>query len=268
MEDKINKIDNNKDIISLINIYGSEFKPDKLIKYRPFKPNFNRENPDKENELTLKYQIVMAMKPFIKDICPNFDIELETKKQEMRELTKKILNNNNENITFSEILAEIFNKILNIAEKKLDYDIVKNCIILSQTYYYENKDKSKRVYLVELICDNKWLRTPDFWRNIIDLMIKEDIKKIKQMMNEKDENEGIINVVFAQVISYINNMKDFKLENKIIVKIVDEFVEKYNIGKDLSKHIYDNIDKSNEIENLRKQYKNEDENINKNGINY
>ena len=62
MEDKINKIDNNKDIISLINIYGSEFKPDKLIKYRPFKPNFNRENPDKENELTLKYQIVMMMK--------------------------------------------------------------------------------------------------------------------------------------------------------------------------------------------------------------
>jgi hypothetical protein len=308
MEDKINKIDNNKDIISLINIYGSELKPDKLIKYRPFKPNFNRENPDKENELTLKYQIIMAMKPFIKDLCPNFDIELETKKQEMRELTKKILNNKDGNATFSDndknklleyineewgqkyflsfltmirttghycrseklvkILAEIFNKILNIAEKKVDYDIVKNCIILSQTYYYEDKNKSKRVYLVELICDNKWLRTPDFWRNIIDIMIKEDIKKIKQMMNQKDENEGIINVVFAQVISYINNMKDFKLENKIIVKIVDEFVEKYNIGKDLSKHIYDNIDKSNEIENLRKQYKNEDENINKNGINY
>ena len=313
MEEKINKIDNNKDIISLINIYGSELKPDKLIKYRPFKPNFNRENPDKENEHTLIYQVVMTMKPFIKDLCPNFDIELETKKQEMRELTKKILNNNNEDVVFIDndknklleyinedwgqkyflsvltmartsgqyclseklvkILAEIFRKILNIAEKKVDYDIVKNCIILSQTYYYEDKDKAKKVYLVELICDNEWLRTPDFWRNIIDKMINEDIKKIKQMMdqkmNEKDKNEGIINVVFAQVISYINNMKDFKLENKIIVKIVDEFVEKYNIGKDLSKHIYDNIDKSNEIENLRKEYKNEDENINtnKNGIN-
>jgi len=313
MEEKINKIDNNKDIISLINIYGSELKPDKLIKYRPFKPNFNRENPDKENEHTLIYQVVMTMKPFIKDLCPNFDIELETKKQEMRELTKKILNNNNEDVVFIDndknklleyinedwgqkyflsvltmartsgqycrseklvkILAEIFRKILNIAEKKVDYDIVKNCIILSQTYYYEDKDKAKKVYLVELICDNEWLRTPDFWRNIIDKMINEDIKKIKQMMdqkmNEKDKNEGIINVVFAQVISYINNMKDFKLENKIIVKIVDEFVEKYNIGKDLSKHIYDNIDKSNEIEKLRKEYKNEDENINtnKNGIN-
>ena len=301
MEEKINKIDNNKDIISLINIYGSELKPDKLIKYRPFKPNFNSENSDKENELTLKYQIIMTMKPFIKDICPNYDIELETKKQEMRELTKKILNNNDENVTFSDneknklleyineewgqsyflffltkvrttghycrsekvvkILGEIFNKILNIAEKKVDYNIVKNCIILSQTYYYVDKNKSKKVYLVELICDNKWLRTPDFWRNIIDIMIKEDINKIKEMMekmNKKDENEGIINVVFAQVISYINNMKDFKLESKIIVKIVDEFVEKYNIGKDLSKHIYDNIDKSIEIENLRKQYKNED----------
>jgi len=308
MEDKINKIESNKDIISLINIYGSELKPDKLIKYRPFKPNFNIENSDKENELSLKYQIVMTMKPFIKDLCPNFDIELETKKEEMRELTKKILSNTDENATFSDddknklleyikeewgqnyflefltkvrttghycrseklvkILAEIFNTILDIAEKKVDYDRVKNCIILSQTYYYEDKNKSKRVYLVELICDNKWMRTPDFWRNIIEAMINEDIKKVKEMMdqkmNKKDEKEGIINVVFAQVISFINNMKDFKLENKTIVKIVDEFVEKYNIGKDLSQHIYDNIDKSAEIENLRKQYKNEDENINKN----
>jgi hypothetical protein len=310
MEDKISKIDNNKDIITLINIYGSELKPDKLIKYRPFKPNFTTENADKENEL--QYQIVMTMKPFIKDLCPNFNIELETKKQEMRELTKKMLSNNDENVAFSDndkkklleyineewgqnyflffltklrttghycrseklvkILAEIFDEILNIAEQNVDYNKAKNCIILSQTYYYEDKNKYKKVYLVELICDNKWLRTPDFWRNIIEVMIKEDIKKIKQLMdkqmNKKDENEGIINVVFAQVISYINKMKDFKLENKIIVKIVDEFVEKYNIGKDLSKHIYDNIDKSNEIENLRKQYKNEDENINKNGINY
>ena len=270
MEDKINKIESNKDIISLINIYGSELKPDKLIKYRPFKPNFNIENSDKENELSLKYQIVMTMKPFIKDLCPNFDIELETKKEEMRELTKKILSNNDENATFSDgdknklleyikeewgqnyflefltkvrttghycrseklvkILAEIFNTILDIAEKNVDYDRVKNCIILSQTYYYEDKNKSKRVYLVELICDNKWMCTPDFWRNIIEAMINEDIKKVKEMMdqkmNKKDENEGIINVVFAQVISFINNMKDFKLENKTIVKIVDEFVEK------------------------------------------
>ena len=33
-------------------------------------------------------------------------------------------------------------------------------------------------------------------------------------------------------------MKDFKLENKIVLKIVDEFIEEYKLGKELSKKIY------------------------------
>ena len=300
MEEKMNKIDFNKDIISLINIYGSEKKPEKMIKYRPYKPNLDLENSTNEDELTVNYQTIISMKPFIKDICPNFDIELETKKQEMRELTQKILGNST-NATFSEedkkklleyinedwgqnfflyflskirasgkycrdeklvkFLSVILNKILFFEEKKLDYEMVKNCIILSQTYYYEDKVNFKKVYLVEFICENKWLKTPDFWRKIMDVMIKKDIAKVKEIanknMNTKQENESIINIVFGQVISYISNMKDFKLENKIIVKIVDELVEKYNIGKELSKHIYDNIANSKEVEKLRKEYEKE-----------
>ena len=94
MEEKINKIDYNKDIIELINIYGSDKKPEKIIKYRPYEPEFKFNDSIDENELSLNYQIIMAMKPFIKDLYPNFNIELETKKQEMREISKKIFNNN------------------------------------------------------------------------------------------------------------------------------------------------------------------------------
>ena len=103
MEEKINKIDYNKDIITLINIYGSEKKPEKIIKYNPYTPDLNNENNSDDNELTLNYQTIIAMKPFIKDLCPNFNIELETQKQEMRELLQKILNNN-ENIIFTSII--------------------------------------------------------------------------------------------------------------------------------------------------------------------
>ena len=286
LEDKINKINYNKDIIELINIYGSEKKPEKVIKYRPYEPELEFINSTYEQELTLNYQIIMAMKPFIKDLCPNFDIELETKKQEMRELYHKILSNN-ENVSFTDedktkltnfinedwgqkyflyflskvrssgkfcrgeelvkYLAEILEKILFFAKKNLDYESAKNCIILSQTYYYEDKNTSNKIYLVELISGNEWLKQPDFWRNIIDVMIKEEIEKIKVLnkdnpnLNIKVQEENINNIVFGQVISYINNMKDFKLDNKIIVKIVDEFMEKYKIDKKLSKNIYDNI---------------------------
>ena len=286
LEDKINKINYNKDIIELINIYGSEKKPEKVIKYRPYEPELEFINSTYEQELTLNYQIIMAMKPFIKDLCPNFDIELETKKQEMRELYHKILSNN-ENVSFTDedktkltnfinedwgqkyflyflskvrssgkfcrgeelvkYLAEILEKILFFAKKNLDYESAKNCIILSQTYYYEDKNTSNKIYLVELISGNEWLKQPDFWRNIIDVMIKEEIEKIKVLnkdnpnLNIKVQEENINNIVFGQVISYINNMKDFKLDNKFIVKIVDEFMEKYKIDKKLSKNIYDNI---------------------------
>ena len=303
LEDKINKINYNKDIIELINIYGSEKKPEKVIKYRPYEPELEFINSTYEQELTLNYQIIMAMKPFIKDLCPNFDIELETKKQEMRELYHKILSNN-ENVSFTDedktkltnfinedwgqkyflyflskvrssgkfcrgeelvkYLAEILEKILFFAKKNLDYESAKNCIILSQTYYYEDKNASNKIYLVELISGNEWLKQPDFWRNIIDVMIKEEIEKIKVLnkdnpnLNIKVQEENINNIVFGQVISYINNMKDFKLDNKIIVKIVDEFMEKYKIEKKLSKNIYDNIGNEKEIEKLRKEYKNED----------
>ena len=299
MEEKINKIDYNKDIIELINIYGSDKKPEKIIKYRPYEPEFKFNDSIDENELSLNYQIIMAMKPFIKDLYPNFNIELETKKQEMREISKKIFNNN-EKLTLTDkdkekllnyinedwgqkyflfflskersngifcfestiikFLGEILQKILYVAQKNLDYESAKNCIILSQTYCYE--DKHEKIYLIELISTNEWLKSSEFWRNIIDVMIKEDIKKI-QKLNKNNEKinskiqESINNIVFGQLISYIKNMNDCKLENTNIVKIVDEFVEKYNIDKKLAKNLYDNIGNEKDIEKLRKEYKNE-----------
>ena len=299
MEEKINKIDYNKDIIELINIYGSDKKPEKIIKYRPYEPEFKFNDSIDESELSLNYQIIMAMKPFIKDLYPNFNIELETKKQEMREISKKIFNNNekltltnkdkekllnyiNEDwgqkyflfflskersngifcfeSTLIKFLGEILQKILYVAQKNLDYESAKNCIILSQTYCYE--DKHEKIYLIELISTNEWLKSSEFWRNIIDVMIKEDIKKI-QTLNKNNEKinskiqESINNIVFGQLISYIKNMNDCKLENTNIVKIVDEFVEKYNIDKKLAKNLYDNIGNEKDIEKLRKEYKNE-----------
>lgn len=300
MEDKINKINYNQDIISLINIYGSEKKPEKKIKYIPYKLDFEKDDLNDEKQ-SLNYQIIMAMKPFIKDLCPNFDIELESKKQEMRDLLQKILDNSifstddkkqlllfiNEDWgqksflfflskmrtsgkfcreeELVKYLAEILNKILDFAEKKSDYESAKNCIILSQTYYYEDKNTMEKKYLVELI-NNKWLKQPVFWRNIIDVMIKEDIEKFRKIkeenekLNQNEQKESINNIVFGQIISYINNMKDFKIEKKSIVKIVDEFVEKYKIGNEVSKNIYENIAPENELEQLRKEYKNNDKN--------
>ena len=72
--------------------------------------------------------------------------------------TKKLIND----------LGAILNFIINISFKTLNYNPVKACIILSQTFYYE--EKNKKVYLYNYINNNKWLKTPDFWRNLINFI--------------------------------------------------------------------------------------------------
>ena len=62
-------------------------------------------------------------------------------------------------------LGIMLNSIINISHNSLNYNIVKTCIILSQTFYYE--EKKNKIYLYTIINNNKWLKTPDFWRSII-----------------------------------------------------------------------------------------------------
>ena len=72
------------------------------------------------------------MKSAIPDLMPSFDIDKENQKQKMRELSEK-------------------NLIIKTAEKEKDYHTAKNCMILSQIYYYDEKDKegnTKKKYLI------------------------------------------------------------------------------------------------------------------------
>ena len=73
-------------------------------------------------------------------------------------------------------------------------------------------------------------------------MISNDINELKKTKdNNINDEQCIINRVFGQILSFVKNMKDFKIDNKIIIQIVDEFVTKYNINEEFKKNIYDYI---------------------------
>ena len=63
-------------------------------------------------------------------------------------------------------------------------------------------------------------------------------------------------IVFSQLLSFITNLSDFDMDKKIIVKIADEFVEKYKyLSKTNMESIYQIIAKDKEeIEKYRKEY--------------
>ena len=127
-------------------------------------------------------------------------------------------------------------------------------MILSQTFYYIDIKKEK-IYIIDLISNNKWLKSPQFWRDFIKLSINNEFNKIKI------KKDNINDLLCSQLIPYIKIMKEFNIDDRIILKIVDEFILLYdNIYKfdpgffSILFSFINNDEK--EIEKLRNEYKN------------
>ena len=305
MDAAIKAINIRNDNAILTKIYNSKEKPDELIPLVQYEPQIDFEKASSTEEYKINHEIIKAMKIAFPDILPNFDLGKESQKQEMRELSKKIFVTN---IPFNpeekkkllayleekwsqtyfllylskqrtkgkfartqklvKDLAEILNLILTSAEKRNDYEAARNCIILSQTYYYDEKDKEgniRKKYLIEFILDFKWLRSPGFWRGIIEENILSEAKKFMSLnpkdtdlfdKNKKEASDRLSNICFSQLLPYANNMKEFFVDDRLIVKVIDEFVEKYQIPKEFADTIYAGVvsDKPEEVEKIRNEY--------------
>ena len=305
MDAAIKAINIPNDNAILTKIYNSKEKPDELIPLVQYEPQIDFEKASSTEEYKINHEIIKAMKIAFPDILPNFDLGKESQKQEMRELSKKIFVTN---IPFNpeekkkllayleekwsqtyfllylskqrtkgkfartqklvKDLAEILNLILTSAEKRNDYEAARNCIILSQTYYYDEKDKEGNIhkkYLIEFILDFKWLRSPGFWRGIIEENIMSEAKKFMSLnpkdidlfdKNKKEASDRLSNICFSQLLPYANNMKEFFVDDRLIVKVIDEFVEKYQIQKEFADTIYAGVvsDKPEEVEKIRNEY--------------
>ena len=144
-------------------------------------------------------------------------------------------------------LKDIVTQILEISEIENDYESVKNCIILSQTFYIDDKDHNK-IYLFESIIDNKWLTSTEFWYGVIECMIDQEFQKnessnkeINEKETEEEKAKRISNIAFSQVLPYTNNMLDFKMDKNVILEVINSFVEKYKIESDFAEAIINNV---------------------------
>ena len=163
---------------------------------------------------------------------------------------------NNDNI-FKD-LSEVFLYILELSENEKDYESAQNCIILSQTFYNEEKGKNKK-YLIDYIRSNKWINSIEFWEGIIDFMIQREITKndeINQNKDEKEKKSNMKNIVFSQVFSYTNNMVEFNINKEDIISLVDKFCKKYEIEKEMVDSIIENV---NILENSKNKEKDKKE---------
>ena len=293
-----------KELINLYNSNGE--KPETEILFDQYQSDIILENSNTPEEFKVNYELIVDMKKYIsKNLFPDLDMEKESQKQEMRDLCKKIFITNipfteDEKKKLMEYLgqkweqdyfliylskqrtsgrfsrseklindlSDLLKLILKTAEQNNDYYSARSCLILSQTYYYEVKDgdNTKKKYLLEYVVENNWIRTPNFWRGLINSMIKDEIDRYQKMNpgepslydeNNPKSKSRLSNICFSQLLPYTNNMLEFYLDERAVLKIIDEMVEKYHIDKEMAGSIYGIINpKPEEVEKLRQEYKN------------
>ena len=186
--DKWQSINLGKDMKTFIDANASNLFPDEEIKFNAYVPSVSIDNPP-NNQIEIPFEVISELKSNLKDVAPDFDLALEEKKSKIRKLSLKVFTSNNDFVFSPEEksqlldyckdqtsrkiflstlnkqrtsgryarsarlmkdLTDIVNTILAISEPEKDYDSAKSCIILSQTFYIEEKGSKK--YLFKFKC--------------------------------------------------------------------------------------------------------------------
>ena len=295
----IEKKENKSEMKKLIEKYEKNKIEEKMKKFIQYPTNILFTDCKNKKQFEVYFKSVDIIKKYVnKKIFPDYKYEDELNNFKMSELIQKLFSNKSEEInsnlkdtfddlienpslyntlfiilsklrtngTFSQskalisLLGEGFEKVLINSKKNKLYENAKNIIILSQTYYYEDEKKEK-IYIFEFIKNNKWLKTAKFWRNFINYMLDNDLKRFDKI-NEKD-NFKLGEVVFSNLLTFASNMKSFEIDKRIIIKILDELFDKYNYVSEQNKQIIyqmiiqideDDVNIYEELTRLRKEY--------------
>ena len=150
-------------------------------------------------------------------------------------LTKTRVNGFEKSELFIRTMGECFDKILDEASKKNDLSSADDCIILSQTYYYRDKNSDNKVYIIEFLKKNKWITSSQYWLNRIDSYYKKNIEKIKknnirkwEALDDNKKNNKMGEILLSQIIPSIYNMFELINDKTFILKVIDNILQKYN----------------------------------------
>ena len=130
-----------------------------------------------------------------------------------------------------ENLAMAFNILINISYNIKDYETIKTCMILAQTFY---KSIDKKILLQKEIFKNETWKKPGFWEEFIKFSINYEINYSKGYLifleeDEEKRKERVKNSVNSVLITFSYNMNLFKVPPKERKQIIEYFLNKYGI---------------------------------------
>ena len=146
----------------------------------------------------------------------------------------------NTNIELSTKLFDIFSKmfsfISDVILKEKDYETENNLLILSQTFY--KLDKEAKIYLYVAIKNHQLFQSEENWIEFIKYQISSDSNS-KILYNEQIEEKKELNhknikklnnqIIYSQIISANQSMKNLELDNNKINNIINTLIQFYTI---------------------------------------
>ena len=148
------------------------------------------------------------------------------------------------------IIVKIFNKAQNYLVNNREIILEGLIIILSQTFFVIKDDE--KIYIQRIIKNHKLFKNENFWKNYLNDIIEQELdKKLKEEIDSneiilKEEQQRKLNELFlSKIIPLANYMKDFELPEDIIMKIIINVFEKYNINDEGKSMILSLLEKNN-----------------------
>ena len=157
---------------------------------------------------------------------------------------------------YYKLFGDLFSYIIDKSIKENDYHSVEMVIILSKTYYML-LDKKNKLYLQDVIINNECFKSKDFWEELLIYSIsKEVVQSNKREAIGRDDEKKLKtkndNIIFSQLLSLIDNMFDFGVDDNLIKGIIEPKIKYYKIEEKLSKTICDVMESKIKGKNKRK----------------
>ena len=305
-----NAIHIDKDIRGLVEKLRKYESPEEEILYEHYPTEVDFDKCQDNKDYRVCDAIVKEMKSYVEGIFENYDEKLEDKKNRFRDLIIKFFDKNRQtteddkkqllefvedtrthgiflivlaklrtNNRFCrdrfliELLSDIMLKLLDNAQKINDFSIAKNCLILSQTFFfYDENDKNKKIYISNYIKKHPWLQSPRFWGDFILRQILSEFNKVEERNKgiermiislrkcvPENMKPRIGEVLFSQLLPYVGNMNEVEVDKKVTIKIVDSILEKFPFIEETNKvEIYKMICAAEELPKFKEQIQNDE----------
>ena len=158
----------------------------------------------------------------------------------------KILNNHRAKGNFIltkksyDIINDIFSFILT-NYPMVDF-LIKNIIILAQTFYTYNEDKSqlnfsddkKKIFLQSGLKNNKIFNNPETWHRAINFTLASHVynKDISQIIDKNEMNNKLHVLAYNTLVAYLCDLKYFTDDETVFEQVKNFYVNTYQLDGD------------------------------------